>query len=78
MTVFVLGYFWATFRRWWLCQAAGYETGLCCTNRPRDSSRESSVVTGLHEQTDTLDLHDPELAKLQQGAQAPRFTGDLV
>jgi hypothetical protein len=27
--------------------------GLCCTNRLRDSSRESSVVAGLHEQTCT-------------------------
>lgn len=37
---------------------------LCCTNRVRDSSRESSVVAGLHEQTDTPDLQDPELARL--------------
>ncbi len=26
--------------------------GLCCTNRLRDSCRESSVVAGVHEQTD--------------------------
>ena len=38
--------------------------GLCCTNRVRDSSRESSVVAGLHEQTDTPDLQDQELARL--------------
>ena len=25
--------------------------GLCCTNRVRDSSCESSMVAGLHEQT---------------------------
>jgi hypothetical protein len=37
---------------------------LCCTNPVRDSSRESSVVAGLHEQTDTADLQDPELASL--------------
>ncbi|PJJ85533.1 adenine-specific methyltransferase EcoRI-like protein, partial [Brevirhabdus pacifica] len=32
--------------------------GLCCTNRVRDSSCESSVVAGLHEQTDIPDLQD--------------------
>ncbi len=37
---------------------------LCCTNRVRDSSRESSVVAGLHEQTHTPDLQDQELASL--------------
>ena len=42
---------------------SGHE-GLCCTNRVRDSSRESSVVAGLHEQTDTPDLQDQELARL--------------
>jgi hypothetical protein len=30
--------------------------GLCCTNDVRDSSRESSVVAGMHEQTRTPDL----------------------
>ena len=38
--------------------------GLCCTNRVRDSSRESSVVACQHEQTDTPDLQDQELARL--------------
>ena len=38
--------------------------GLCCTNPVRDSSRESSVVAGMHEQTDTPDLQDQELAGL--------------
>ncbi|MCE8001141.1 MAG: hypothetical protein HEP70_20115 [Rhodobiaceae bacterium] len=38
---------------------------LCCTNRVRDSSCESSVVAGLHEQTDIPDLQDQELASLQ-------------
>ena len=37
---------------------------LCCTNPVRDSYRESSVVAGLHEQTDTSDLQDHELAGL--------------
>ena len=38
--------------------------GLCCTNPERDSSCESSVVAGMHEQTDTTDLQDQELANL--------------
>ena len=38
--------------------------GLCCTNRMRDSSRESSVIAGPHEQTYTPDLQDQELADL--------------
>lgn len=37
---------------------------LCCTNPVRDSSRESSVVAVLHEQTNTPDLQDQELARL--------------
>jgi hypothetical protein len=32
----------------------------------------------MHEQTDTLDLQDPELAGLQQGGQAPGLADDLV
>jgi hypothetical protein len=39
---------------------------LCCTNPVRDSSRESSVVAGWHEQTYTPRLQDPELARLQR------------
>ena len=39
--------------------------GLCCANRVRDSSRESSVVAGMYEQTHTPDLQDQELASLQ-------------
>jgi hypothetical protein len=43
-------------------------------NPVRDSSCESSVVAGLHEQTDTPDLQDPELAGLSghRGAIGPR------
>ena len=41
------------------------DIGLCCTNPLRDSSRESSVVAGLHEQTDTPNLQDQKLASLQ-------------
>ena len=37
---------------------------LCCTNPVRDSSCESSVVAGLHEQTHTPRLQDQELARL--------------
>ena len=39
--------------------------GLCCTNPFWDSSHESSVVAGIHEQTYTPDLQDQELASLQ-------------
>jgi adenine-specific DNA-methyltransferase len=42
-----------------------YSRWLCCTNPVRDSSRESSVVAGMHEQTHTPDLQDQELASLQ-------------
>ena len=38
--------------------------GLCCTNPMRDSSCESSVVAGGHEQTHTPRLQDQELARL--------------
>ena len=38
--------------------------GLCCTNPVSDSSRESSVVAGWHEQTHTPRLQDQELARL--------------
>jgi hypothetical protein len=36
----------------------------CCTYPAKDSSCESSVVAGWHEQTRTRDLQDPELAGL--------------
>ena len=39
--------------------------GLCCTNRARDSSCESSVVAGVHEQTYPPNLQGQELALLQ-------------
>jgi archaellum component FlaC len=52
--------------------------GLCCTNPVRDSSCESSVVAGLHEQTDTPDLQDQELARLQRSAEAPWLADPLV
>ena len=38
---------------------------LCCTDPVWDSSHESSVVAGLHEQTHAHDLQDQELASLQ-------------
>ena len=38
---------------------------LFCTNRVRDSSRESSVVAGMDERTHPPDLQDQELASLQ-------------
>ncbi len=39
--------------------------GLCCTNHLGDSSRESSVVAGMYEQTHTPDVQDQKLASLQ-------------
>ena len=38
--------------------------GLCCTNPVRDSSCESSVIAGGHEQTEHTDLQDLELARV--------------
>ena len=40
------------------------QDGLCCTYRVRDSSCESSVVAGRHEQTHPPRLQDQELARL--------------
>jgi hypothetical protein len=37
---------------------------LCCTNPVRDSSCESSVIAGGHEQTEHTDLQDAELARV--------------
>jgi hypothetical protein len=49
-----------------LMQGEGFALAwLCCTNPMRDSSRESSVVAGLHEQTYTPNLQDQKLASLQ-------------
>jgi len=51
-----------------LTLALRYDIGvnrLCCTNRLGDSFCESSVVAEGHEQTQTTDLQDPELASLQ-------------
>ena len=46
-----------------LLRGEGLE-GLCCANAEGDSSCESSVVAGMHEQTYTPDLQDQELAGL--------------
>lgn len=43
-----------------------------------DSSRQSSVVAGLHGQADSHDLQDPELVTLQPRADAPWLAHDLV
>ena len=43
------------------CARGGY---TCCANPVRDSSRESSMVAGVHEQTHIPDLQDQELASL--------------
>src|SRR6056297_1880961 len=44
----------------------------------RDSSRESSVVASLHEQTHPAELQDQELAGLQRSAEAAWLPDDLV
>jgi hypothetical protein len=44
--------------------AIDHAEGLCCANRLRDSCRESSVVTGVHEQTYITYLQDHELGCL--------------
>lgn len=36
------------------------------------------MIAVLHEQADTPDVQDDELAELQRGAQAPRLSDDLV
>ena len=41
-----------------------WENRLCCTAPVLDSSCGSSVVAGMHEQTDTTDLQHHELASL--------------
>ena len=47
--------------------------------RPRgNSSPESSVVAGPHEQTHPADLQGQELAGLQRRAEAARLPSDLV
>ena len=38
--------------------------GLCWTNPVRDSSRESSVIAWVDEQTEHTDLQDPEMARV--------------
>ena len=42
-----------------------HQYGLCCTIPMRDSSCESGVVAGLHEQTHISRLQDRELARIQ-------------
>ena len=52
--------------------------GLCCANLVRDSSRDSSVVAVVHEQTEARHLPHHELACLQRGAGKARVVVDLV
>jgi hypothetical protein len=47
------------------CAISSFLGGLCCTNSVWDSSHESSVVAGMHEQTYTRNLQDQELASIQ-------------
>jgi hypothetical protein len=44
----------------------------------RASSRESSVVAGPHDQTETISLQDPEPTELKRGAKAAWLADDLV
>ena len=53
-----------TWDKWAAPKVDGQFNRLCCTNRVRDSSRESSMVAEMHEQTHTPDLQDHELACL--------------
>lgn len=50
----------------------------CCAKAEGDSSRESSVVAVVHEQTDTADLQDQELGILQRSLEAAWLADDLV
>jgi hypothetical protein len=54
------------------------DRALLRKGRMRDSSRDSSVVAGLHEQTHPAELQDQELAGLQRSAEAARLPDDLV
>jgi hypothetical protein len=48
-----------------ICQGVFcHEDGLFCTNPVRDSSRESSVIAVVDEQTEHPELQDPELARV--------------
>ena len=47
-----------------LVDRARHGDGLCCTNPMRDSSRESSMIAVVDEQTEHTDLQDPELARV--------------
>jgi transposase len=64
----------------WRRVATRYDrcAALLRKGRVRDSSGESSVVDGLHEQTHPAELQDEELAGLQRSAEAARFPYDLV
>jgi len=54
------------------CAVSDLSGGLCSINLLKwDSSCESSVVAGVHEQTHTACLQDPELARVQRCAEAP-------
>ena len=51
---------------------------LCCTNGVRDSQFESSGVARVHEQLVPYEVQDQELAFVQHGAEAARFSRNLV
>ena len=61
-----------------LCNKGNLRCRLCCTNRLRDSLFESSVIAGCHEQLVPYEVQDQELAFVQHGAEAARFSFNLV
>ena len=56
----------------------GAANQLCCTNGVRDSLSESSWVATVHEQLVPYAVHDQELALVHHGAEAARFSINLV
>lgn len=58
--------------------AFGTMARLCCTNRLRDSLFESNMVADRYEQLVPDAVQDQELAFVQHGAEAARFSCNLV
>ena len=53
-------------------------SGPCCTNLVGDSSRESSMIAGGHEQLGPYDIQDHKLVGLQRQPEATRIAVHLV
>ena len=52
-------------------------SGLCCINGVMDSLLEPSGVATVHEQLVPYEVQDQELAFVQHGAEAARFSINL-